>query len=61
MYDKRKKCPDVEQFIWDTVVGDFDGVRSLSIRELWGLAKACQDQIANMEYQKRKEEVCNND
>jgi len=61
MYEKRKKCPEVETIIWDSVVGEFDGVKPLTIPELWGLAKACKDQIATMEYQTRKEEISNND
>jgi len=54
---KRKDCPSVEQFMWDKVLGDFDGIRRLSIEELWGLKKLCGDQIAMIEYDKRKEKV----
>lgn len=64
MYEKRKDCPEVERIIWDAVVkdfGEFAGVRPLDVPELWGLAKACADQIAMIEYDKRKKELLEND
>ena len=51
----RKDCSNVEQFIWDKT--NCTNVNELTLEELWGLKKLCGDQIASIEYEKRKDAV----